>query len=248
MPIVSRTFLAAALVAALATAHAGPRVLLHADFNDKPIDQPLMARGPAFDEPVRNDVAYVRLAPFDSPHIEIVDASTCCALTAAFEFPNSEEIRTGTLDIRSDVYFPAPVSAEIVALREQGSSAVNFLDFYTGTLTSGTPNGNGWLNAYAGETYSGSLLNPGYPIGRWVTMRTQYSPDRKRVRLELDGKLVWEKSDFALNTTRGAGRLLIGNNDTGPRTGSVMRVDNLRVVHCDSPAFGDCLLASGFDD
>lgn len=241
-----RALIAAAFAVGAIAAEASPRVLLRANFNDKPIDQPLMARGPAFNEPVRNDTGFVRREPFDSPHLEIADTSSCCSQSTVFEFPNGEEITNGTLDIRADVYFPAPVSAEMAGLREQGSAAVSFLNFYTGTLTTST--GNGWLNAQAGQTYSGSLLNPGYPIGRWVPMRVQYALDQRRVRIELDGKLIWEKTDFSLTTTRGIGRLYMGSNNTGPATGSVMRVDNLVVTHCNSAVFGDCLMADGFQN
>lgn len=231
-------------LAVCAPVAAADRVLLTARFDQEPVDQMLGTGGPAWQQPVRNDNAYVRLAPFASPHIEFVDSSTCCAQAAVFEFPGGEEIARGTLRVRADVYFPAPVSASIVSLREQGGAAVRFLDFYTGTLVS---NGNGWLNVYAGSTYSGSLLSPGYPIGRWVPLEVQYSPDLRRVSIRLDNQAVWSATDFALSTVRGMGSLRMGSNDTGSGTGSVMRLDNLRVEHCAAAVFGDCLTVDGFD-
>lgn len=223
---------------------AGDRVLLDARFDQEPLDQLLGTAGPAWQQPVRNENAYVRLAPFASPHLEFVDGSTCCTQSAVFEFPGAQEFPQGTLRVRADVYFPAAVAARIVSLREQGGAAVRFLDFYTSTYVS---NGNGWLNVYAGATYSGSLLSPGYPIGRWVPLEVQYSPDLRRVSISLDNKTVWSAADFALSTARGVGSLWIGSNDTGAATGSVMRLDNLRVEHCASAVFADCLTVDGFD-
>lgn len=227
-----------------ASLHAGDRVLLNTTFNAEPLDQMLATGGPALQQPVHNDNGVVRLAPFASPHLEVVDSSTCCTQTVAFEFPNAQEFAQGTLRVRADVYFPAAVSAKILSLREQGGASVPFLDFYTGKIVS---NGNGWLNAYAGDTYSGSLISPGYPIGRWVPLDVSYSPDLHRVRIALDGKAVWSAQGFGLVTPRGVGSVLFGNDDTGAATGSVMRVDNLRVEHCASAVFDDCLTVDGFD-
>lgn len=242
----SRFLLGILALAAASAATAGDRVLLNIDFENKPVDQLMGTAGPGADEPVANDSGYVRLAPFGSAHLEIVDDSACCARRTRFEFPGAEEIHSGTLQISAQVYFPAAVHANIVMLRENFSSAASFLDFYTGQLLN--PAGNGWLNAYAGNTYSGSLTQPGYPIGRWVTMRTAYSPDQKRVRLFLDDLPIWERENFDLDTTRGVGAVLVGSHDTGAATGSVMRMDDLRVVHCDSAVFDDCLLVDDFGE
>lgn len=226
--------------------HARDRVMLDIDFGDEPHDLPIGTAGAAFDQPVSNDAGWIRQAPFDSRHLELLDDSGCCARTTRFGFEDAEELASGTVQLTARVYFPGPVRAGIVGFREAGSSATTFLDFYTGTLTNGF--GNGWLNAYAGSTYSGSLTEPGYPIERWVPVRVAYAPALRQVRLEMDGALVWARSDFALQTSRGVGAVLMGSMDTGAATGSAMRLDDLRVVHCDSPVFDDCLLVDHFGD
>lgn len=220
--------------------------MLDVGFDDEPVDHPLGTAGPLFDQPVSNDAGWIRQAPFDSRHLELLDDSTCCARYTRFEFVDGEELATGTVQVTAQVYFPGPVSAQIVGFREAGSSATSFLDFYTGTLVN--LQGNGWLNAYAGSTYSGSLTQPGYPMARWVPVRVAYAPGLRQVRLEMDGALIWERADFNLQTSRGVGAILMGSMDTGAATGSVMRLDDLRVVHCDSPAFDDCLLVDHFGD
>lgn len=239
---------AALVLAALAAlpTQARDRVILSVDFQNEPLDHPIGTAGPAFGQPVSNDAGWIRQAPFDSRHLELLDDSGCCARYTRFEFADSEELATGTVQITARVYFPAPVHAQIIGLREAGSSATTFMDFYTATFTN--PAGNGWLNAYAGNTYSGSLTQPGYPVGRWVPVRVAYAPAMRQLRLDMDGALVWQRTDFDLQTSRGVGAVIMGSMDTGAATGSVMRVDDLRVVHCDSPAFDDCLLVDHFED
>lgn len=233
------------LAAAAVPLQARDRVILDIDFDDEPLDQPIGNAGPLFGQPVSNDAGWIREAPFERRHLELFDDSDCCSRYTRFEFKNGEELAAGTVQLTAQVYFPEPVSATIVAFREAGTSANSFLNFYTGTFTNNV--GNGWLNAYAGNTYSGSLTQPGYPIDRWVPMRVAYSPDLRQVRLEMDGALIWMRSDFDLQTSRGVGAVLMGamNNAT---TGSVMRVDDLRVVHCESTVFDDCLLVDHFGD
>ena len=245
--------LAAALFAALAApALAGPRLLFKADFNDKPVDQLLASRGPAFNEPVSNDSGFVRHAPFDSPHLQIMDTSACCAQSTVFEFWNFASISTGTIDFRAKIYFDALVDNYILSLREQGGSAVSFLNTYARRTTNAEGNGN--LLLFAGDTSTGLLPNPGYPVGRWVPLHVSYSPNLKRVRMEVDSKRVFE-GPFSINATVGVGRFYFASENnaairggvpltggaTAVRTVSIRRTIDVATLSCPTGAGPPCM-------
>ena len=121
---------------AVATQAVAGVTYLQANFDDKPLDQPIGEGGPTVGEPVEADSPYlttaVRDAPMPTPSLELTDISDCCAGYVRFGFLDEAEITTGTLVLSADLWIPVTPdeSGCSIGLRERESSAFNFADLH----------------------------------------------------------------------------------------------------------------------
>ncbi|MFC5491334.1 hypothetical protein [Dokdonella soli] len=218
---------------------AGDHVLLNATFNAETVGSPPGTGGAAVGEPIGAGTAIIGLAPFPTPNLQIRDTATCCAQATAFEFLGSEEVTSGTVQIRADVEFSG-TSQPVIGLREQGSYADTFLDLYSG-------NDQPYLAAYTGSTFH-TVLGQFTP-NAIVPLEIDASADQRLVSIRLNGVSLLDQAaiTFTQPTTRGIGTLLIGVENSASLSGDVMRIDNLHAIACTSSVFADCLFVDSFD-
>jgi hypothetical protein len=113
-----------AVPAAWATIHLG----IEADFEGKPVDQPIGTGGAAVGEPVeivQSTEAIVRDTPMPSRCLEMSDIDEYFAGGAAFEFLNSAEYASGVVKIGMDLWFEG-LEDYFVYVREHGTAAEVF--------------------------------------------------------------------------------------------------------------------------
>lgn len=227
-----------ALLLACTNAAAADHVLLRADFNSEIPDTAPGTGGAEAGEPIANDSALIGLAPLPSPNLKVRDTSGCCAQSTLFEFLGGEERVQGTVQLRANVLFTGS-GQPVIGLREHGSSAQKFVELYT--AENGTT-----LYGYAGTTFLGTL--GGFAPGAVLPLEIDASAEQGLVSVRLGGAVLLDRTEIGLATERGIGRVQVGALNNGGLTEDAMRVDDLRVVACESEAFADCLLVSGFED
>ena len=169
------------LLLASAGASAGDHVLLNATFDHETVDALVGTGGPTVGEPISlfchgdsrpNDCATIATTPFATPNLQLRDTDTYYGSDIRFEFLGSEEVTTGTVQIRMQVLFTGSGQPEI-GLREQGTAALSFLDFYAG-------DGNPYLGAYTGNTFHGGIGQ--YTANIIVPLEIDASADQKLVQ------------------------------------------------------------------
>jgi hypothetical protein len=212
-------------VAALVTLAARPAagaggILLSADFDDKPIDEPIGQGGASAAEPVQVDgnvSAIVRDSPTATPSLEISDIDDFAAGFVRFELLNGVEATEGTLTIDVDLWFDV-FDAYGLYVREPGSSVFQFatLRFIS--------NGSVSLSDTAGDV--GTVGT--YETARAYPVRLVYRMNEGTYDLWLDGTEVVTARAHGV-TTRGAGAMLFGPTSDGNLDGMVY-VDNLTVT------------------
>jgi hypothetical protein len=112
----------------LTASHTQAVVYLHADFNDKPIDQPILLRGATYGEPYAVDAGaggFVRSAPMPTPSLEINDGSSTFSCAAKFSFPNYAPITSGVAVLTANLWFaelPGGVQYRVFVSDEAGST------------------------------------------------------------------------------------------------------------------------------
>lgn len=234
------------LLLACAGASAGDHVLLDATFDHETVDALVGTGGPTVGEPISlfchgdsrpNDCATIATTPFATPNLQLRDTDTYYGSDTRFEFLGSEEVTTGTVQIRMQVLFTGSGQPEI-GLREQGTAALSFLDFYAG-------DGNPYLGAYTGNTFHGGIGQ--YSANIIVPLEIDASADQKLVSVYLNGIALLDGVAIDLTTSRGIGAIIVGVGNTPTTPSDVMRIDNLRAVACTSSVFNDCLFVDGFD-
>lgn len=104
------------------------QVYLHADFNDKTIDQPILHRGAEQGEPYSVDAAaggYVRSTPMPTPCLEIEDGSSAISCAAKFSFLGYGAISSGVAVVTADLWFaelPGAIQYRVYVSDESGST------------------------------------------------------------------------------------------------------------------------------
>lgn len=222
-----------AAVAVGAPAHAGDasRVLLEANFDLHPLDQQIGTGGPSVGEPVsiHPDLsAIVRALPLSTPSLELSHAASGIARSARFEFPGSEEIIHGDLNIRL-VIQASQLDFFNVDVREQGASADKFLDI------SLLPDGDISLSDEAGVVGTIGTYVPNVDF----LVRIRFHMDADTYDVSLDTVTVVSGRSHGV-IERGVGALLIGTSHQ-TAAGSLFHVDDIRVVR------GDGIFLDGFD-
>jgi len=230
-------FLAGALLATSLHAHAGgvapERLLLDAEFDSEPLDQPIGVGGPELGQPIAVEPglsAIVRGTPRPTPSLELSHAAMGIARAARFEFLGDVEVVHGDLVVRFVFQAGQLDSFDLLNVRERSTSARSFL-----TLNL-VPDGRIMASDGSGD--------PPLELGTYVPgvdylVQVVFHMDTHSWDLDLDGvPIVTERVHGIVD--RGIGALLIGTGHlTGP--GSVLLIDRLR-VH-----LGDGIFSDGFD-
>lgn len=228
----------AACVLALGLATGGVRagddsgsVLLNANFNDEPIDQPIGTGGPELGQPISVFTglsAIVRAAPLSTPSLEISESAGGSALPARFEFLGGEEVSHGDLNVHLRIE-AAQFDTFEVNVRERGTAAQKFANVvFTGFGDISASDKAGSLGVIG--SYS---INTAYELGILFHM------DDGTYDIKLDGAALVSARAHGV-TTRGVGSVIVG---TGTLTtpGTLFYVDRLRVTR------GDGVFRNGFD-
>jgi len=179
-------------------------VFLEANFDDKPIDEPIGTGGPVFGEPVSVGwaiKAVVRDAPMTTPCLEIKDNDNYSAGAARFEFRESLEITHGLVIISATLRFETlgPGHSFFIYVREQGSSAQSFTNIRfqsTGDVRVDDENG------------SAGVIGT-YPVGRSYPVSIAFDMDSGTYDIYLDGVLTLVNKAHGISS-RGVGAALFG--------------------------------------
>lgn len=226
-PFVARA--AALWLACAVPAAAAPSVILFADFDAEPLDQPIGTGGAALGQPVQVSAAInarVRSGPFPTPCLALADSSTGAG-SARFEFQDAAEITEGTVTITASLRFHQLENFHVY-VREAGSVATNHLNlsFYD--------DGSVWHRGIDGNNYSAGTYAAGPVLD--LLVRFDIAPDGAgayagNFDIVLDG--VPHATDYPFTAPRGIGAVLFGIlNDTD--LDGELAVDDL-VVTVDSP-------------
>ncbi len=83
-------------------------ILLNADFEGKPVDQPIGTGGPAVGEPVSvnpNVVATIRNSPMPTTCLEVADNDDYSAGWVEFEFMETDEVAFAAMTVSANLWF-----------------------------------------------------------------------------------------------------------------------------------------------
>lgn len=219
------------------TALAVGMLALRADFDHQTVGAAPGTRGAAFGEPVSTAGAVVDVSPLSTPNLRITDPSDCCATSTWFEFLDNRELTTGTVMVRASVVFTGQ-GQPTLRLMEQGGFAANVFSLYTGA-------NNTNLNVQAGgQTYVSVGVAP---ANEPLALAIDIAPELKKLNVKLGDQVLVNDLDYTFGSSRGVGRLLVGSMNNAVVADDVMRIDDLRVIHCDSPGFADCIFIDGHD-
>jgi hypothetical protein len=213
--------------ALLGSAAAAERIHLLADFDDKPVDQPIGAGGPELGEPVQVDMsptaAVVRASPTPTPCLQLVDESDCCAQSVRFEFLDGAEISSGPLVIRADFWAPEQESSGyFLYVREKGGTAHDFVSLIVA---------GGDINVLDAGGFVGVVGT--CPTGRPTTVRIALDMTAGTYDLSVDGQLmVDDQPHDVVGVGIGIGAVLVGVLHD-PGTGDAYYLDRLFVADGD---------------
>ena len=234
-----RSWMMGVAVATLASgaAVASDKQVLRADFDNQVLGQAPGTRGAAFGEPIATSGAVVDLAPLPTPNLRVSDTSECCGLSTYFEFLDGRELATGTVMVRASVLYTGHSQANI-RLSPRGSFGPDLFQLYTSYNSTR-------LYAFTGTLNAGEIGEA--PANQLVQLAIDLSPELRKVSVRLDGETLLENHDFTFDGERGVGRMFVGHAHNPLIAEDVMRLDDLRVIHCDSPEFADCIFIDGYD-
>jgi len=212
--------LTVAVAVVLMAPSAMAEVLLLADFDDLPIDEPVGTSGAAAGEPVSVDpaiTAIVRGTPLATPALEIRDNDDFSAGYARFQLLGDVEVSAGLLAIDADLYF-VEFEGYTIAVREAFSSASSFanVDF------------SEWGDVSLSDA-AGALGPVGdYETGRVTRLRLLFDLDAGTYDVFLDGQVVVAGRAHGVTGT-GIGAVLVGTIHDPDLAGTFL-VDDLRVA------------------
>lgn len=233
-----KTMRAAALLAA-ALVFAAPacaeELLLLADFDDQPLNQPIGTGGavqgqPASVYPLLSAVVRDGVLNSRALAIEWAEPSSN-AHTVKFRWLGGVEIRTGIVTISLTV-MPGSSSRYVVRLRESTS---------TGKTFGGLLLGNLWPGATSISDANGSPVIPGYTWspGEKIQIQWVYDMNAGTYDLFLDGTLYFDDRAHGVDMgDRGLGAILIGM-DTSSAADSRIDVDDILVTWSGEGVFAD---------
>ncbi len=223
---------------AVGTVQAGgaQQVLLRADFQDQPVDQPIGVGGaalgqPSFVFPFLD--AIVRDAPMATRALEITWAAPpSTTSTVTFGLLDDQQVSTGQLTIEM-TWLPHVDSGYAIAIREADGASHMFGGLNltpTGVLRLHDATGS---VAIASEVASGEAMH----------LRWDYDMDAGTYRFHLDGELMLADRAHGVSAKHaGIGRVMVGL-DWGTRLDTALSIDDL-IVSRPPP---DPIFAHGFE-
>lgn len=233
-----------AIVLCWSTTADAQELLLAADFDDKPLNQPIDTGGAALGEPVNVSTVLDAVVRDDVMPGKALALSWNTPASAAayvrFQWSDDMEIRTGTVSIWLRVT-PGMAPAEDwvggypVSLREAGSSAKSFGTLYfSRTKTASVSDATGG----PATTLPGFTWSPGQSyLIEWV-----YDMDAGTYNLSIDGQPYINNRPHNVNMDgRGLGALLVGIGSSS-HPDSRIDVDDILVTWS-----GEGIFADGFE-
>lgn len=212
------------------------QVLLRADFQDQPVDQPIGVGGAALGQPTTVSPlldAIVRDAPMASRALEITWAApptTASAVT--FGLLDDEEVAEGRLTIEM-TWLPHVDSRYLIAIREAGGAAYQFGGLRltdTGILQLSDATGNAVV---ASDIVSGQAMH----------LRWDYDLDAGSYDFHLDGELMLaDRAHGVTAPDAGIGSVRVGLDWNTPLD-SALSIDDLIV----SRPLPESIFAHGFE-
>lgn len=210
------------------------RILLEADFNAEPLDMMIGTGGPALGQPIQVDpglLAMVRAAPLPSPSLELAHDLPGLARSLRFEFPGSEEVVHGDVELRFVFRAEQLDFFILVYVREQGGSAQSFLTMNldsSGAISAGDGSGEPAIDIGT------------YQPGVDYRIHATFHLDAGTWDLSLDDVPVVIGRPHGVED-RGIGGLLFGTHHQ-TQAGSLLYLDNIRARR------GDGIFADGFGE
>jgi len=213
------------------TAH----LLLDADFDDKPLNQPIGTGGPTVGEPVSVSSAIdakVRLDGFATPSLSIRDADDFTAGSARFEFLDETELRTGDLSLRFRVKF-SDWDDHLIVLNEQGTATGSFL-----TINGDSGGAFSLYDAAQSQWYTFFL----YDVDTEYRFEIAHVAAYGMIYLWVNDELIVSRRQHGI-TDRGPGAISFGQEHDADLAGTFM-LDDLKVFTLPSvTAVGDPVTA-----
>lgn len=213
-----------------ATAH---DILLLAEFDEQPLDEPIGTGGAALGQPVSVPwrlSAIVRDMPAASPNLEITWASPATSVnTVRFRWLDAVEVATGMASITLELQ-PGPPSRYTVDLRESTGSTASF----GGLLLASSR----WV--YSTDANGLTALDS----LRWssdtpMKVTWEYDLDAGTYDLYIDGEqYLDDRPHGVVDDDRGLGSISIGFSSNSAPDARI-HVDNIHVTHSDERIFDD---------
>lgn len=211
-------------------------LLLDADFQDQPVDQPIGLGGAVAGQPVLVSgllAAVVRDAPMASRSLELAWAApSSTASFARFELPDGVEVTDGELMIEFEL-LPQTATTHLVMIREAGTSARNFGGLRL--ISSG--------QMQVGDGAGFALVPSGWSAGTTLRPWFLYDLDARVWSFGVGDQAVLVDRPLSPPADgRGIGAVLFGLDFATPPE-SRLSVDNIRIGR---PVV-DALFADGFE-
>jgi hypothetical protein len=176
------------------TASHAEQVYLHADFNDKTIDQSILHRGAAYGEPYEVDAeagGFVRSAPMPTRSLEIADGSSSSSCSARFSFQGNAVIGSGVAVLTANLWFAeSPGSVQYrayVSDNDSGTILVSLIFDGTGVV--------------AVEDMNDSFVEVGqWEIGRVYPIAFAVDMTGHTYDVWLDGQIVRDNAPIGVTT------------------------------------------------
>jgi hypothetical protein len=212
------------LVALLLTAAVTVRAdqtYLEATFDDKTIDAPIGTSGAAAGEPAWLEgpcTATVRSAPFNTPCLEIEQASTPGLARAVFELLDGVDPNSGLVVLVADVWFEELSSQHEYDIHIYSANWGTTVFAMTINWDSGV---NVWSTGGPTQTIGSA------PTGRSFPILIALNMDARTYSVWLDGTLA--ALDLTMSPTGEVSHILVGPTQN-PVAGSKMWLDQIRVL------------------
>jgi hypothetical protein len=203
-PLVPPALALLACLLGLAPAHA-THVILQADFDDEPLDQPIQTGGATVGEPVAVSStisAIVRAWPFPTPSLKINDDDLLDPGFVRFHFLDSDStVDHGIVEISATLWF-TNLEEYAIRVRERRANSRRFLDLAFGS--------SGIVVYKDQDTLTYQVIGT-YEAGRPLSLVIRFDMDAATYSVRLDGTtLLADEPHGALPPYQGIGAVLFG--------------------------------------
>lgn len=210
--------------------------VLDANFDDKPLGQPIGIGGGALGEPIQvtPGLATEVVASAPGRALALTSTNTSAAQTARFELLGSQEVDSGIVRISMQIR-PETLTGYQIAVREQGGATSNFLNV---NLTA-----TGQVRANWAADSTGVVLGS-YTAGSVIELQLVFDMDAGHFTIHRDGAPVLVNQAHGVTNGRGVGRVNVGFGSSAAN-GGPLRLDRL---HVEREAPLEAILAADFND